>query len=47
LGTVLARQGRIDEAIEHFTEALRIQPGFEDASKNLRLALSIKGANKR
>jgi len=40
---VLARQGRTDEAIEHFHEALRIKPDFERAHYNLGIALLEQG----
>ncbi|MBA7675546.1 hypothetical protein ES703_83782 [subsurface metagenome] len=32
-----------DEAITHFTEALRINPNFADARHNLRRALQRQG----
>jgi tetratricopeptide (TPR) repeat protein len=38
LGTLLAQQGRLDEAIEHFSEALRIKPDFVEAHRNLTRA---------
>jgi Flp pilus assembly protein TadD len=39
LGVALARQGRLNEAIFHFTEALRLKPGFLKAQNNLAIAL--------
>jgi tetratricopeptide (TPR) repeat protein len=38
LGIALGIQGRLDDAIKHFEEALRIQPGFADAERNLATA---------
>jgi tetratricopeptide (TPR) repeat protein len=35
LGVMLARQNRIAEAIEHFEEALRIDPGYKEAGEYL------------
>ena len=43
LGLALARQGRYDEAIEHHTEALRIEPGFAEAHNNLANVLARQG----
>jgi Flp pilus assembly protein TadD len=42
LGAVLAYVGNLDEAIAHFTEALRIKPGFIKAQNNLSMALHQK-----
>ena len=39
LGVALAGEGRIDEAIEHFQEALRLKPDYVWAHNNLGLAL--------
>lgn len=39
LGFALARQGRLDEAIAHYSEALRIKPGYAKARYNLEHAL--------
>ena len=36
-------QKRLDEAIENFNRALRIDPDFEVAQENLRLALAWSG----
>jgi len=38
LGIVLASQKRLDEAIREFEEALRLEPGFVQASNNLAIA---------
>ena len=38
LGIALGSQGKLDEAIEQFQQALRIQPGFADAERNLSTA---------
>ena len=43
LGIALGIQGRIDEAIGHFEEALKIQPGFADAERNLATARQARG----
>jgi tetratricopeptide (TPR) repeat protein len=39
----LEQQGRLAEAMEHYSEALRIEPGFVKAHNNLGLALSSQG----
>jgi tetratricopeptide (TPR) repeat protein len=43
LGIVLGKQGRVDEAIEQFRNAVRIDPGLADAHSNLALALQKAG----
>jgi len=43
LGVVLARQGRTDEAIREFREALRIKPGYADGHNKLGRALAEQG----
>jgi len=43
LGVVLVAQGKIAEAIDHYSEALRIRPGFERAHYNLGGALIAQG----
>ena len=42
-GITLAREGRIDEAIKHYREALQKNPDFEEAHNNLAIALYYKG----
>ncbi len=42
-GLAMARAGRIDEAVTHFAEAVRLQPGFADARMNLGRALASLG----
>ena len=39
LGTILARQGNIQEAIGHYRRALEIEPVFTEARYNLARAL--------
>jgi tetratricopeptide (TPR) repeat protein len=47
LADLLMRRGRVDEAIEHSEEALRIRPNDADAENNLGLALLQRGETKR
>jgi Flp pilus assembly protein TadD len=39
----LSRQGRLDEAIRHFYEALRLDPDFSGAHNNLGIARARSG----
>jgi Flp pilus assembly protein TadD len=43
LGFALYKQGKLDEAISHFSEALRIKPGYEKAHNNSGVALDDQG----
>ncbi|MDX2499974.1 MAG: tetratricopeptide repeat protein [Deltaproteobacteria bacterium] len=43
LGNALKRQGKIEEAIEHFNRALQINPGYAKAHNNLGTALAKQG----
>jgi len=43
LGFAFYRQGKLDEAILHFSEALRIKPSYEKAHNNLAVALDDQG----
>jgi tetratricopeptide (TPR) repeat protein len=43
LGLALAGQGKIDEAITQYTDALRIKPDFAEAHLNLGTALAAQG----
>lgn len=43
LGTALARDGHLDEALEHFQTALTLDPGNEQAGRNLSRATSLLG----
>ncbi|MDY6951424.1 MAG: tetratricopeptide repeat protein, partial [Thermodesulfobacteriota bacterium] len=43
LGLALAKQGKNEEAIDHYREALRIDPDSEKAHNNLGLALESQG----
>jgi Flp pilus assembly protein TadD len=38
----LSRQGQLDEAVRQFVEALRIDPGFAQASSNLKLVQAMQ-----
>jgi len=38
LGAALASRGRVDEAADHFQQALDIRPAYADAERNLRQA---------
>jgi Flp pilus assembly protein TadD len=40
LGILLARSGRLDEAIEQFRQALEIEPGSAEVRRNLDIALA-------
>jgi len=42
LGIALASQDRLDEAIEHFAEAVRLNPDLQSARNNLALALDVR-----
>ncbi len=42
-GVVALRLGRTSEAEAHFQEALRIDPGHQDARHNLALLESVRG----
>jgi Flp pilus assembly protein TadD len=42
LGSALASMGRIDEAITHFSEAVRLMPESEEARRNLEYATSLQ-----
>ncbi len=43
LGTTLARQGRLEEAVAHLQEALRLQPDYSGIHNNLGTALAKQG----
>jgi tetratricopeptide (TPR) repeat protein len=43
LGLALADQGRIDEAVAQYSEALRLKPDYPEAHNNLGLALAGQG----
>jgi tetratricopeptide (TPR) repeat protein len=43
MGRALMKKGRIELAIRHYTEALRINPDFAEAHSDLADALTKKG----
>src|SRR5262249_11763935 len=43
LGVVLIKQGRVKEAIDHYSEAVAIMPSYADAHYNLGIALNRQG----
>jgi Tfp pilus assembly protein PilF len=43
-GVVLFREKRVDEAIQQLQEALKLQPEYSEARKNLATALETKNA---
>ena len=42
-GPPLVRQGKMDQAVAHYAEALRLKPDFAEAHNNLGLALAAQG----
>ncbi|MBL8234661.1 MAG: tetratricopeptide repeat protein, partial [Bryobacterales bacterium] len=42
-GTILARQGRLAQAMEYWRRALAMNPGLTEASRNLAMALRAAG----
>ncbi len=47
LGAALALEGRIDEAVANYEEALRIHPGYANAHQNLGTELAKQGQSAR
>ncbi len=43
LGAVLAAKGKFQEAISHYSQAIRVKPGYADAHNNLGNALAAEG----
>ena len=43
LGVIRVQQGRLDEALRHYAEALRIEPGFAMSNFNVGEILLLKG----
>jgi superkiller protein 3 len=43
LGSALADQGKLPEAIEHYRQALQIKPDYAGAHNNWGLALARRG----
>jgi Flp pilus assembly protein TadD len=44
MGNVLEGEGRLDEAIAHYAEAVRINPNLPDSYNNMGLALTKRGS---
>jgi protein O-GlcNAc transferase len=42
LGIALASQGKLEDAIDQFQQALRLRPDFEDARRNLGSAVRAR-----
>lgn len=43
IANTLISQGKIDEAMEHLTEAIKISPTYADAYNSMGIALNLKG----
>jgi len=43
LANALAKQGSLKEAINHYSEALRIKPHLEGARRNMEFVLRLMG----
>ncbi|MDP7453566.1 MAG: tetratricopeptide repeat protein, partial [Arenicellales bacterium] len=43
LAIAFAKQGRTEEAVEHYLQALRLKPDYAEAHNNLGVALVRKG----
>ncbi len=43
LGAALAAQGKLDQAVAHYAEALRLNPDYVEAHYNLGIALAAQG----
>ena len=46
LGVILVRQGDVDGGIEHFSKALKIKPGMNEARQGMNRAMRLKGLKK-
>ena len=46
LGIVLKKQGRTEEAADHFAEALRLNPDYELAKKSLEIIMMEEASRK-
>ena len=47
LGNALTAQGKLDEAIAEFREAIRLKPDYAEAHNNLGIALRTRGSSTR
>ncbi|MDO8805940.1 MAG: tetratricopeptide repeat protein [Elusimicrobiota bacterium] len=45
LGSLMAAQGKNDEAVKYYQEALRVKPNYADAHYNLGIVLAAQGIN--
>src|SRR5271155_2299424 len=43
LGTAVQAQGRVDEAIDYYREAVRLRPNYSEASIDLGIAYANRG----
>ena len=47
LGNALRDQGKLEEAIASYRQALRLKPDYAEAYNNLGIALRIRGSSTR
>jgi cytochrome c-type biogenesis protein CcmH/NrfG len=46
LGNVLAAQGHLDDAVEHYAEAVRLNPNYAEARSNLARTLAARKSSR-